>query len=274
MESKTGFCFLTSEAKIDEEGVYMTDFTLTADERIDQLYANDIKIIQSPSVFSFSLDAVLLAHFAAPPLKSHAKIVDLCAGNGAVGLFLTAKTKAQIIEIELQERLAQLAQRSVYLNQLEDQVAVLNIDLNDTFKYLNKDTYDVVTCNPPYFSDLPKSKKNPNQYLAIARHEITVTLEETLQVTSGLLKTRGKTYFVHRPERLFEITELMKKHRLAPKKIQLVYPKAGREANMVLIEAIKDGRTGGVRFLPPITVYDENDEYLPFIKEVLYGKKD
>lgn len=112
----------------------MTDFTLTADERIDQLYANDIKIIQSPSVFSFSLDAVLLAHFAAPPLKSHAKIVDLCAGNGAVGLFLTAKTKAQIIEIELQERLAQMAQRSVYLNQLEDQVAVLNIDLNDTFK--------------------------------------------------------------------------------------------------------------------------------------------
>ena len=244
---------------------------LHADERIDQLYANDIQIIQSTKVFSFSLDAVLLANFTEPTKKETGTVVDLCAGNGAVGLFLTAKTKAKIIEVELQPRLADMAQRSIALNQLTAQMEVLNIDLNNVTEFVKKDSVDTVTCNPPYFSDLPTSKKNPNQYLALARHEITVTLEQTIKQDSDLLKTKGKAYFVHRPERLLELTELMKKYRLSPKKIQLVYPKEGREANMVLVEAIKDGRDGGVRFLPPIVVYEEQN-YTPMVRKILYGK--
>ena len=229
----------------------MNKIELKEDERIDQLYAND---------------AVLLAHFAEPTKKENGKVVDLCAGNGAVGLFLTSKTKASIAAVEIQPKLAEMAKRSVKLNSLEQQVTVLNLDLNDSLKYLKK-----VTCNPPYFSDLPTSKKNPNPYLALARHEITVTLAQTIEMSSALLKTKGKAYFVHRPDRLFEIFECMQKNRLAPKKVQLVYPKEGREANMVLVEAIKDGRKGGLRFLPPITVYQANDEYTPEMRGILYG---
>lgn len=98
-----------------------------------------------------------------------------------------------------------------------------------------------------------------------------MTLAQTIEMSSALLKTKGKAYFVHRPDRLFEIFECMQKNRLAPKKVQLVYPKEGREANMVLVEAIKDGRKGGLRFLPPITVYQANDEYTPEMREILYG---
>ncbi|WP_304652792.1 tRNA1(Val) (adenine(37)-N6)-methyltransferase [uncultured Ligilactobacillus sp.] len=249
----------------------MNKIELREDERIDQLYANDIKIIQSSKVFSFSLDAVLLAHFADPTKKENGKIVDLCAGNGAVGLFLTNKTKASIVAVEIQPKLAEMAKRSVELNSLEQQVTVLNLDLNDSLTYLKKDSFDTVTCNPPYFSDLPTSKKNPNPYLALARHEITVTLAQTIEMSSALLKTKGKAYFVHRPDRLFEIFECMQKNRLAPKKVQLVYPKKGREANMVLVEAIKDGRKGGLRFLSPITVYQANDEYTLEMRKILYG---
>lgn len=75
-----------------------------------------------------------------------------------------------------------------------------------------------MTCNPPYFSNLPTSKKNDNPYLAIARHEISVNLERIIEVASDLLKMNGKAYFIHRPERAAEIFELMRKHRLAPKK--------------------------------------------------------
>lgn len=250
----------------------MTEVRLNEYERIDQLYANDIKIIQSSKVFSFSLDAVLLANFANPTLKEKGTVVDLCAGNGAVGLFLSAKTKAKIIEVEIQEKLADMAKRSILLNDLADQMEVLAMDLNDILNVLRKDSVDTITCNPPYFSDLPTSKKNPNPYLALARHEVTVTLEQVIKMTSALLKIKGKTYFVHRPERLLEITEIMQQNRLAPKKIQLVYPKEGKEANMVLIEAIKDGKKGGVRFLPPITVYEKDDEYTPEVRKILYGK--
>lgn len=247
---------------------------LYKNERIDRLYSNEVQIIQSAEVFSFSLDAVLLAYFTGILRKKNGLLVDLCAGNGAVGLFLTKKISGQIIEIEIQERLADMAQRSIILNNLESRVKMLNIDLNKATNYIKKDSVDIVTCNPPYFSDLPTSKKNDNEYLAIARHEISVNLERIIEVTSDLLKMNGKAYFVHRPERAAEIFELMRNHRLAPKKVQLVHPKKEKEANMILIEAIKDGRPNGVRFLPAIVVYEKENEYTPLLKEILYGNKE
>ncbi|KRL98074.1 tRNA1(Val) (adenine(37)-N6)-methyltransferase [Liquorilactobacillus satsumensis] len=245
---------------------------LINNERIDMLYANNIKIIQSADVFSFSLDAVLLANFAAPPKNAAGRIVDLCAGNGAVALFLSTKTTGKITAVEIQARLCEMAQRSIKLNSLEQQITALNIDLADSFKYLKKDAYDTVTCNPPYFSDLPTSKKNENPYLAIARHEITVDLQKIIEVTSGLLKMNGKAFFVHRPERAGELFSLLQAQRLSPKRVQLVYPKQGREANMILVEAIKDGRPRGMRFLPPLVVYDDNNQYTPLLRKIIYGK--
>ncbi|WP_409022439.1 tRNA1(Val) (adenine(37)-N6)-methyltransferase [Dellaglioa sp. P0083] len=246
--------------------------SLNNNERIDQLYSNQIKIIQSSDVFSFSLDAVLLAHFADVSRKESTKIVDLCAGNGAVGLFVSQKTKGQIYQIELQEKLADMANRSIELNHLENQVQVKQTDLINTFDYLEKDSIDTVLCNPPYFPNTPQSSQNPNKYLAIARHEITTNLDSILEITSGLLKMKGKTFFVHRPDRLPEILSKMVNHRLAPKKIQFVHPKEGKEANMVLIEAIKDGNAAGIRIMPPIVVYGNDDEYTQMVQEIVYGR--
>lgn len=241
-------------------------------ERIDQLYSQAVQIIQSPEVFAFSLDAVLLADFAKLPPRQSSQTVDLCAGNGAVGLFMSHKTRGKIAEVEIQPRLADMARRSVQLNQLTDQLTVYEGDLAQVNQWIPKDSVDVVTCNPPYFADLPASQKNPNQYLAIARHEITTDLATVVATTSGLLKMNGKAYFVHRPDRLLQLLDLMAAHRLAPKRIRLVHPKPQKEANMVLVEAIKDGKPGGLRFLAPLTVYDHQGTYTPEVKALLYGK--
>ncbi|WP_304053673.1 tRNA1(Val) (adenine(37)-N6)-methyltransferase [Levilactobacillus namurensis] len=249
----------------------MTKPTLRPDERIDQLYSQDIQIIQSPEVFAFSLDAVLLAAFAKLPARATSRTVDLCAGNGAVGLFMSHQTKGQIAEVELQPRLADMARRSIALNGLDDHMTVYQGDLARVNQWIPKDSVDVVTCNPPYFEDLPDSQKNPNQYLAIARHEITTNLATIVATTSGLLKMNGKAYFVHRPDRLLQLLTLMGQHRLAPKRIRLVYPKPGKEANMVLVEAIKDGKPGGLRFPAPLTVYDATGNYQAEVKRLLYG---
>lgn len=250
----------------------MEKVKLYENERVDSLLAENLQIIQSADVFSFSLDAVLLADFVKSVSRPDRKAVDLCAGNGAVGLFIGKKFAGRIDQVEIQSRLADMNQRSLELNGLTDRIKVYNRDLKDAFSFLEKDSYDVVTCNPPYFKTLPQSKKNPNQYLALARHEIAVTLEDTVKVTSGLLKTGGKAYYVHRPDRLIEILETMQAHRLAPKRIKLIYPKQGRDANMVLIEAIKDGKSDGLKFLPPVITYTDQNEYTPTIKEILYGK--
>lgn len=250
----------------------MEKVKLYENERVDSLLAENLQIIQSADVFSFSLDAVLLADFVKSVSRPDRKAVDLCAGNGAVGLFISKKFAGRIDQVEIQSRLANMNQRSLELNGLTDRIKVYNRDLKDAFSFLEKDSYDVVTCNPPYFKTLPQSKKNPNQYLALARHEIAVTLEDTVKVTSGLLKTGGKAYYVHRPDRLIEILDTMQAHRLAPKRIKLIYPKQGRDANMVLIEAIKDGKSDGLKFLPPVITYTDQNEYTPTIKEILYGK--
>ena len=250
----------------------MEKVKLYENERVDSLLAENLQIIQSADVFSFSLDAVLLADFVKSVSRPDRQAVDLCVGNGAVGLFISSKFAGRIDQVEIQSRLADMNQRSLELNGLTDRIKVYNRDLKDAFSFLEKDSYDVVTCNPPYFKTLPQSKKNPNQYLALARHEIAVTLEDTVKVTSGLLKTGGKAYYVHRPDRLIEILDTMQAHRLAPKRIKLIYPKQGRDANMVLIEAIKDGKSDGLKFLPPVITYTDQNEYTPTIKEILYGK--
>ncbi|AGE39557.1 MULTISPECIES: tRNA1(Val) (adenine(37)-N6)-methyltransferase [Lactiplantibacillus] len=250
----------------------MADVTLHADERIDQLYSQDIQIIQSSQVFAFSLDAVLLGDFAQVAKGVKSQIVDLCAGNGAVGLFASAKTQGHITAVEIQPRLADMAQRSVVLNDLTQQMTVLNEDLLEITRQLPKDSVDTVLCNPPYFKDRPQSVKNPNPHLAIARHELSANLDQILAVTSDLLKMNGKAYFVHRPERLDDLFSTMATNRLAPKRIRFVHPKAQREANMVLIEMIKDGKRNGVRIMPPLVVYRDDGEYREEVHTLLYGK--
>lgn len=247
------------------------DGWLRGDERLDYLLAEDLRIIQSPSVFSFSLDAVLLARFVGVPINK-GKIVDLCSGNGVIPLFLSARTKAEIIGVELQERLWDMAERSIKYNGLENQIQTVLGDVKDIPPVLGIEKYDAVTCNPPYFLAHELSDKNLSEHHAIARHELHLTLDEAIVSASKLLKQGGKAAFVHRPGRLLDIVTSMRANRLEPKRMRFVYPKYGKEANTLLIEATKDGKPD-LKILPPLYVYNEQNEYTDEVREILYGDK-
>lgn len=243
---------------------------LKDDERLDFLLAEDLRIIQSPSVFAFSIDAVLLARFVYVPIQK-GNLIDLCSGNGVIPLFLSTRTKGKITGVEIQERLFDMANRSIVYNKLADRLTMIDGDIKDMPKLLGHGKYDVVTCNPPYFTTPSKGEINENEHLAIARHEILCTLEDTIRVSSQLVRQGGKVAFVHRPGRLIEMVSLMKQYRLEPKRIQFVYPKTGKEANTLLIEAVKDG-SPDLKILPPLYVYDDNNEYTKEISGILYGE--
>lgn len=249
----------------------MTNPILKDGERIDQLFSTDVKIIQNKEVFSYSIDSVLLSRF--PKIPKKGLIVDLCSGNGAVGLFASTRTEAPITLVELQERLADMAKRSVTLNQLEDQVTVVNDDLKNLLDHAPRSQVDLILCNPPYFKATETSKKNLSEHYLLARHEITTNLEEICQVARHALKSNGRIAMVHRPDRFLDIIDTMRQYNLAPKRIQFIYPKMGREANMLLIEAIKDGSTDGLKILPPLFVHKENGDYTDEIFEIYFGKK-
>lgn len=244
---------------------------LVDDERLDYLLAEDLRIIQSPSVFSFSLDAVLLARFAYLPIQK-GNIIDLCTGNGVIPLLLSPRTKATITGVEIQERLYDMAKRSVDYNELKDKIKLIHGDIKDMPRLLGHGKYDVVTCNPPYFPVKETNIINEREHFAIARHEIYCTLDDVVKVSSQLVKPGGKVAIVHRPGRLIEILEYMKKYRIEPKRLRFVYPKLGKEANTILIEGIKDGKPD-LKILSPLIIYGENGDYTEEVKEILYGKQ-
>lgn len=245
---------------------------LKENERIDQLMQYDLEIIQSPDVFSFSLDAVLLGDFAHIRKRDDLKILDLCAGNGAVALMLSQKTKSSIYAVEIQGELVDMAKRSIKLNHLEDQVQVIHKDLKEISK-AHYDSVDIITCNPPYFPMTERGAVNPNEHLAIARHEIYLTLDELMAKISKLLKVNGKAYLVHRPDRFLELMDTMRKYEVTPKRVRFIHPTDEMNANMVLVEGIKRGKEAGFQMLPPLYVHDKSGAYRPEVRKILYGEK-
>lgn len=240
------------------------------DERMDFLLADErMKIIQSPTAFAFSLDAVLLANFASIP-KRKGNILDLCTGNGVIPLLLSKKTKASIFGVEIQDRIYSMAERNVTLNGLEEQLRMIHGDLKEMKPILGQSFFDVVTCNPPYFKTPSTNERNQNEYLTIARHEVYCTLEDVVKACKLHVKPGGKVAMVHRPGRLVDIVDLFRKYHIEPKRLQLVYPKVGREANMLLIEGIRDGKAD-LKVLPPLYVYNEDDTYTKEAEAIIYG---
>jgi len=239
----------------------------------DLLGYEGLKIIQEPGRFNFSLDSTLLAHFVTLK-KGTSKLVDLCTGNGPVPLMLTLRTGGHIHGIELQEDSASQAMRSVEINGLTTQIKVHCCNLIGIHDKLGRGTCDVVTCNPPYFKVDPDSNLNANDALTMARHEVTVTLDDVVREAGLLLRQGGNFAMVHRPDRLVEIMDTLRKHKIEPKRLRFIYPRLDKECNGILIEGILGGKAGGLRLEPPLVVYEgDSNHYSAEILEIFNLKK-
>ena len=245
----------------------MNNLTCGEDERIDDLQRNGYRIIQKKKGFCFGMDAVLLSGFA--QVKEGEVAVDLGTGTGIIPILLEAKTKGKhFTGLEIQEEVAEMAGRSVRLNQLENRVDIVRGDIKEASRLFGKASFDVVTSNPPYMND-NHGLKNPELPKAIARHEVFCTLDDVCREASLLLKSGGRFYMVHRPHRLAEIITALKTYKLEPKRMKLVHPFVDKEANMVLIEAVRGGRSM-MKVEAPIIVYREPGVYTREIYDV-YG---
>jgi tRNA1(Val) A37 N6-methylase TrmN6 len=247
----------------------MKDIPLLTTERIDDLLTHGLHIIQSEEVFSFSLDAILLARFCNVPMRG--RILDLCTGNGVIPLLLTTRTQAEIWGVEIQERLADMALRNVKLNGLEERLHMRNGDLRTIHQELGHGQFDLVTVNPPYLP-VPAGEQNVNAHVAAARHEIHCTLEDVIAASAKQVRAGGKFAMVHRPTRLVDIITLMRQYHLEPKRIRYVHARSGEEAMMVLIEGAKDGKAE-IRTLPPLIVYNAEQQYCEELMNIYYGGK-
>lgn len=236
-------------------------------ERIDIIPGTNYKIIQNEEKFSYVMDAILLSSFA----KAKGVVVDLGTGTGIIPLRIYNEKNVDIIYgVEIQEEVANMAKRSVELNNLQDKIKILHMDLKDLPKRFKKASVDVITTNPPYMK-AGGALINPEENFAISRHEIACTLEDIIKISQYLLRPLGKFYMVHRPNRLVDIMYNLRKHNIEPKYIQFVQPKLSKRPNLILIEGVKNGKPD-LKFHHPLIVYNEDNTYTDEIYKI-YGMK-
>lgn len=227
-----------------------------SNERIDYITKN-LQIVQSEDVFSFSMDAVLLARFAWVPI-TRGSIVDLCSGNGVIPLVLSTRSRVPITGVEIQPRLKDMADRSIQLNNLSAQIQCIEADVRETTVPIAQ--ADLVTCNPPYFAATGETEYHNNPHFDAARHERNGTLQDIVKAASRMVKQKGKVAMVLRPERFLELVHLYQQYGIEPKRAKWIHPLADRPANILLLEGIKAGRPG-LTIEPPLIVYDDQRQY-------------
>lgn len=228
------------------------------------------KIFQDTDCFSFSLDSIMLANFATIRLKDK-KIVDLGCGNGVVPLIMSLRCDKKIIGVELQSKLADMAKRSVDYNGLNDVIEIINTNMKDYVSDETFESFDLITCNPPYFKVNDKNYFNDNIEKVIARHEVEITLSELMVIVKKLLKNNGNFAIVHRTDRLMEILSEFRKNNIEPKRVRFVHEKSNKESTLVLIEGQKNGKVG-LKVENPFILYNEDgsetEEYKKLLVEV------
>lgn len=243
---------------------------LKENERIDDLEYKGLKIIQNTEGFCFGIDSVLLSDFA-KDIKRDSKVIDLGTGTGIIGILLCAKTEiSQMIGVEIQKEVYDMAKRNIKLNKLEEKFTLMNINIKELEGRQEIGKFDAVVTNPPYKKE-NTGIQNENEKKLISRHEITANLEDFIKISALLLKDKKDLYMVHRPDRLVDIIELLRKYKLEPKKLKLVYPKPEKEPNLLLIKATKNAKPF-LKVEKPLYVYKENGEYTDEILKI-YGKE-
>ncbi len=220
---------------------------------------DDCYIFQDTEYFKFSLDSVLLANFVTIN-KRDKKILDLATGNAPIPMLLTYRTNAKIYGVEIQRVIYNLGIISVKENNMHNQITLINDDAKNLTNDFESDTFDVITCNPPYFKTNDDNFKNNNKVKSLARHEDFLNFEDVLVISRKILKNNGRIALIHRTERFVEILNTMQKYNIEPKRVRFIYSKENKNSNLVLIEGIKNGRPG-LKLLPPLFIYDNDGNY-------------
>ena len=243
---------------------------LKENERIDDLEFEDLKIIQNTKGFCFGIDSVLLSDFA-KNIKKNSTIVDLGTGTGIISILLSKKTEAKkIYGIELQEEVCDMASRSVLLNNLQDKIEIINKNIKNISDTLGINVCDVVVTNPPY-KKYGTGLLNEDDSKIISRHEKECTLEDVIKQSFKILNDKGLFYMVHRPDRLVDIIYLMRKYKIEPKEIRIVYSNIKSKAVLVLIKGIKNAGEE-LKVLSPLYIYNEDGTYTDEVLKI-YNKK-
>ena len=253
---------------LDEQAsLRCAELMLEENERIDDLQLVGLRILQKTTGFRFGMDAVLLSDFAR--VEERDRVADFGTGTGILPLLLAGRGKgAHFDALEIQGDMADMAKRSVSLNQLTERIAVHNLPVERAEEVIAPGTLDAIVCNPPY--GLPGATLlNPAKTLSTARHQTEEGLTAWYRMAYRLLRGKGRFHMIYPATRMLEAMTALSKARLEPKRFRLIYPYADKPANLVMIEAMKDAKPM-LHPEPPLIIYEKDGTMTPELKRIYH----
>ena len=240
------------------------EISLREGERLDDLMRSGRVIIQSENEFCFSMDSVLIAHF--PRFKRNARVLDLGTGTGVIPLLIADEVK-EICAVELNAQMADIARRNVELNGLSEKISVVEGDYRKHRELFKAESFDLAIANPPY-TPIKNGAANKLSGIARARHEFTATLEDVVTAARFALKFRGVFCMIHLASRLCEIVDALHRRQMEMKRLRPIQPKANRDANLIMLEAVVGANVGNLQILPPLVVHNADGSYTDEIYKI------
>lgn len=233
----------------------------------DVLGYKNRKIYQDDNFFKFSLDGVLLSNFVSLKLTTK-NIIDIGTGTGIIPLLLSLKTKKVIDAIEIQKELCDIFKKTIAFNKLESQINLINDDIKKfSMQKENLNKYDIVISNPPYYS-----KTKTNSVKENAKHENLINLSELISSSKTILKNKGSLYLVYDSKRIINLINILLNNNFSIKKIRFVHERVDKISSIVLIEAIKNGKTEA-KVLPPFILYEKDGIMTSSYEKIYLGKE-
>jgi len=229
---------------------------LKESENLEILGKVNKKILQKREGFHFSTDPILLANFI--EISKNIKIADLGTGSAIMPLLLADNENIdEIYGFEIQEEIADMATRTIELNDLESKIKIYNIDINEIEATKNK--VDLIITNPPYMK-LEDGKISSNLEKAISRHEVKLKLSQLIKKASEMLNKKGSFNIIFRTERLEELLEILKINKLYTKRIRFIYSKKGKTSKLFMLEAKKNIKNT-LQIEETLYIYNQNNSY-------------
>jgi tRNA1Val (adenine37-N6)-methyltransferase len=235
-------------------------------ETVDGILTNRLRIIQRKRGYRFSLDALLIAHFA--DLRNGDDLIDLGTGSGIIVLILAQRFRCgRVLGIEIQNDLVAIAERNVVLNGLTGQIEIRRGDIRCPETLCGPQSFSAAVFNPPY-RRLRSGRTNSDPEKAVARHEIEGTIADFLAAAVYALRSEGRVYAIYPAVRMAELITKMRECRIEPKRLRLVHSRFDGEGEFVLMEGVKGGREG-LNVAPPLFIYQDGGGYTSEMAEIL-----
>ena len=231
-----------------------------------------LSILQLRSGYRAGLDAVMLAAAVPGDAGRPLRVLDVGAGVGTAGLCVARRLpSAEVVLLERQHELAELAAENVQRNDLALRVRVVTADIGASAVELRAQTlvdesFGCVIANPPYH-DTDAGTLAPDALKAGAHAMDEGGLEAWARFMARMAAPGGVATIIHKAEALGRVLAAFDQ-RFGAIRILPLHPRVGMQAHRVIVQGTKGSRAP-LQVLPGFVLHEAGNGFTPAAQDIL-----